>query len=75
MLACFFAEVPSSELMDKDHNPPADLPAKTPADPPPDTTDRACPIAVDLDGWVLTPAQRTFIESLLSEDDESDTDR
>lgn len=65
-------EVPSSELMDKEsHNPPADLQA----DPPRDSTDSAQPIAVDLEGWVLTPAQRTFIKSLLSEDDESDTDR
>ncbi|BCQ44330.1 hypothetical protein ERHA55_18570 [Erwinia rhapontici] len=69
-------EVPSSELMDKDsHNPPADVQAEIPADPPPDSTDCAHPIAVDLEGWVLTPAQRTFIKSLLSEDDESDTDR
>lgn len=62
--------------MDKDsHNPPVDLLADVPADPPPDSTDRAHPIGVDLESWVLTPAQRSFIKSLLSEDDESDTDR
>ncbi|MFK8258345.1 hypothetical protein ACFL9S_11220 [Erwinia sp. AnSW2-5] len=62
--------------MDKDsHNPPVDLQTEAPADPLPDSTDDAHPVTVDLEGWVLTPAQRSFIKSLLSEDDESDTDR
>jgi len=72
----FLTEVPSSELMDKgSHNPPADLQAEAPADPSRNSTEGAHPVTVDLEGWVLTPAQRTFIKSLLSEDDESDTDR
>lgn len=62
--------------MDKDsHNPSADRLAEAPADRQPDSTERAHPATVDLEGWVLTPAQRTFIKSLLSEDDDSDTDR
>ncbi|WP_455818125.1 hypothetical protein [Pseudomonas cerasi] len=62
--------------MDKDsNNPPADFQAESPADLQPESTDRAYPVNVDLEGWVLTPLQRTFIKSLLSEDEESDTDR
>lgn len=62
--------------MDKDSiNPPADLQVGMPDDPALDSTNSACPVIVDLDGWVLTPVQRSFIKSLLSEDDESDIDR
>ncbi|MBD8165145.1 hypothetical protein [Erwinia persicina] len=56
--------------MDKDNlqHPPSP-PTDPTAGPSPAGQDRAHPLSVDMDGWVLTPAQRAFIQSFLSDDD------
>lgn len=62
--------------MDKNnHNQPAGSQTDSPADRSPEAAEAVLPPGVELDSWVLTPAQRTFIQSLLSDDDESDSDR
>lgn len=62
--------------MDKNNNnPPVDPQVDVAAGSPEASADETPALIVDLDDWVLTPAQRAFIQSLLSDDDESETDR